>query len=258
VTTAKQLQDWRKKNPDKSNAQERRNNRSKRLRALEILGNKCVRCGFSDWRALQIDHIKGGGVREAKEHDAWYSLQQVLRGNTEKYQCLCANCNWIKKYENSEHPKHPYKEDIPLAWTDVNLADVKPEGFDPIPEGTYTFSLLPTATLRDRNGVQELNVSASITNGDFTGRRVFFSYPDPTSTDSKGKKRSWSAQALKKLEIALGTEITEGESPVEYLNRVASNGHGTFQATLAKGTYIPEGATEPRVEFKLFSVQPSA
>src|SRR3990167_3657310 len=33
---------------------------------LDVLGNKCSRCGFSDKRALQIDHKNGGGALERK------------------------------------------------------------------------------------------------------------------------------------------------------------------------------------------------
>jgi hypothetical protein len=77
-----------------------------RRAALERLGGKCVRCGFSDWRALQIDHIEGGGAKEF-QHMGSYAVHQLILAIPEnelrrKYQCLCANCNWIKKYENKE------------------------------------------------------------------------------------------------------------------------------------------------------------
>ena len=39
-----------------------------RAKALDHLGNVCVRCGFSDPRALQIDHVNGNGLRETKGH----------------------------------------------------------------------------------------------------------------------------------------------------------------------------------------------
>ena len=32
---------------------------------IDLLGSKCIRCGYTDRRALQIDHIYGGG-REAQ------------------------------------------------------------------------------------------------------------------------------------------------------------------------------------------------
>lgn len=78
-----------------------------RKSALEILGGKCVRCGFSDERALQIDHINGGGVKEIREHlfkgnYHKYVIESVLSKKV-KYQLLCANCNWIKRSENGEN-----------------------------------------------------------------------------------------------------------------------------------------------------------
>jgi len=45
----------------------RRNHRKIiRKLALETLGGKCIKCGFSDSRALQVDHINGGGKKEFK------------------------------------------------------------------------------------------------------------------------------------------------------------------------------------------------
>ncbi len=73
-----------------------------RAQALAALGNACVRCGFDDWRALQIDHINGGGSQEKKQIHVESLYRRVIAG-TPGYQCLCANCNWIKRYENGEH-----------------------------------------------------------------------------------------------------------------------------------------------------------
>lgn len=73
-----------------------------RKEALEILGSKCCKCGFSDIRALQIDHINGGGNRERKEKGDYAMYKGVIL-NPEKYQLLCANCNWIKRHENHEN-----------------------------------------------------------------------------------------------------------------------------------------------------------
>lgn len=76
--------------------------RAHRMESLEILGAKCVRCGFTDVRALQIDHINGGGSVELKGSCTHRQLL-LIRKNPEKYQILCANCNWIKRSENHEH-----------------------------------------------------------------------------------------------------------------------------------------------------------
>lgn len=82
---------------------------NRRLRALEILGNICVVCGFEDKRALQIDHINGGGSLERKTGLHSTKLHNYIIENPEeaklKYQILCANCNWIKKYKMLEFRK---------------------------------------------------------------------------------------------------------------------------------------------------------
>lgn len=82
--------------------------RKMRKAVLEVLGNKCAKCGFSDSRALQIDHINGGGSKERKTTGTGsaYFYKTVLESfikKEQKYQLLCANCNWIKRYENKEH-----------------------------------------------------------------------------------------------------------------------------------------------------------
>ena len=80
--------------------------RNQRNATLEALGGKCLLCGFADKRALQIDHINGGGSKERKERlykgsFHAYVLKSFL-AKENKYQLLCANCNWIKRYENKE------------------------------------------------------------------------------------------------------------------------------------------------------------
>lgn len=75
-----------------------------RLRAVAVLGNRCVKCGFSDPRALQIDHIDGGGNKEARSGGRPSIYRKIVRGNTDGYQLLCANHNWIKRAENNESP----------------------------------------------------------------------------------------------------------------------------------------------------------
>lgn len=77
---------------------------SMKKRVFDMLGLKCVRCGFDDIRTLQIDHVDGGGVADrAKMTVNYYKyiLHNLLLGSV-KYQVLCANCNWIKRSENKE------------------------------------------------------------------------------------------------------------------------------------------------------------
>jgi len=71
---------------------------------IEKLGNVCVRCGYSDERALQVDHINGGGRYEriVKKINTNKALYDDICNTVDKYQLLCANCNVIKRIENKE------------------------------------------------------------------------------------------------------------------------------------------------------------
>lgn len=81
--------------------------RDERVAVLMLLGGQCERCGFNDSRALQIDHVHGGGNRERDKGKRSRNTLKVLR---EKWvramygelQVLCANCNWIKRAERGE------------------------------------------------------------------------------------------------------------------------------------------------------------
>lgn len=99
--------------PDRENARESYARRG-RVRAeqcrelheqiLELLGGAvCARCGFTDIRALQIDHIDGNGKQDRKLYKQtirWY--KHILEAGGSGLQVLCANCNWIKRHENGE------------------------------------------------------------------------------------------------------------------------------------------------------------
>lgn len=149
-----------------------------------------------------------------------------------------------------------------MGFTEVVLADIELEKKDfSIPAGTYTFSLLPGAEYRTNKftGIEELNLSFAVTDGDYAGRRVFQSYPDPTAIAKKsGKPMTWSQQALKKLQVVIGIDPNPGETPADYFNRAALTGNARFTGVMAPGNYIPDGATEPKIEFNIFQVSPAA
>ena len=96
--SADQRAKWERRDGHKAYAREYA--RRRRLAAIQLLGGVCEHCGFDDYRALQIDHIKGQrGKREAGNT----VVAKILRGEIEEYQLLCANCNWIKVWTNDEH-----------------------------------------------------------------------------------------------------------------------------------------------------------
>src|SRR5271169_5873766 len=113
-----------------------------------------------------------------------------------------------------------------MSFVELRLDEVKIEKPQQPPAGDYTWQLLPVAQVRINKytGQEELNLSAAIAEGDYAGRREFWNYPDPTVVSKNGKSMAWSAQAMKKLELALGVDILPGQSTVDFFNQVAQSG----------------------------------
>jgi len=71
-----------------------------RQKAIQALGGACILCGYTDVRALEIDHIIP--MRNAKRRMNQVSLfLAVIRGETDNLQLLCANCHAIKTYDEN-------------------------------------------------------------------------------------------------------------------------------------------------------------
>ena len=130
-----------------------------------------------------------------------------------------------------------------MGWKDIDLSTVSVT-IDPIAVGDYTLELLPGAKYNTTDA-QKVEAQAAIVNGEFAGRRIFFSYPNPDNYE-------WSPKAFKRLELALGVESTPGEDPVEYLNR---NANMRFGATISQRKDQNEIV---RNDLKLFSVHAAA
>lgn len=74
--------------------------RQNRERALKMLGGKCRICGFADSRALEIDHMNGGGKSDRKARGPRERYAAIAKGQTAGFQALCANCHTIKTYRS--------------------------------------------------------------------------------------------------------------------------------------------------------------
>lgn len=95
--------DWRvDKSPSTRNEYRRFWFQKVREDTVRMLADSCVRCGYSDIRALQIDHIQADSELDKKKKGTsyYYNIRKNL--DSGRYQVLCANCNVIKRRENQE------------------------------------------------------------------------------------------------------------------------------------------------------------
>ncbi len=97
--------EWYQKNKTKHREYQKQWSRNKlgaiKEKIFDKLGHTC-KCGFSDKRALCIDHKGGGGHQELRSLSVFKYYKKVLRDTEGRYQILCHNCNWIKRHENNE------------------------------------------------------------------------------------------------------------------------------------------------------------
>lgn len=77
-----------------------------KLEALRIIGRgqlKCVNCSISDIRVLTINHMKGGGSKEAKKSDwGWNrAYKKIISGERpiDDLDLRCYNCQILYEYE---------------------------------------------------------------------------------------------------------------------------------------------------------------
>ena len=96
--------DYNKQRAQQNRERTRRWLRKLRREVLAKLGNKCVHCGNTDHRVLQVDHVDGGGRKEEKKIGTQGIYRKIGKGHTKGYQLLCSNCNWIKRHEQNEVP----------------------------------------------------------------------------------------------------------------------------------------------------------
>lgn len=133
-----------------------------------------------------------------------------------------------------------------MSWTDVDLTNI-PTDIDLLPEEKeFVFELLPGARYgRFQQG--RVEAAARVAEGEFTGRVLYFSYPDPT-------EQPWSIGVFARMIKALGP-ADEGEDPVAYLNRVAGQ---RFVSKVRHRRVDAEGGEQIKQEIKIGNVKPVA
>lgn len=97
---AENMRRYRSAKPNKYREQSRSAKRRLRQRILLHFGSKCVRCGFSDVRALTLDHKNNNGATERKQlGERGVYRRALLPEHRHEYQILCMNCQFIKRAE---------------------------------------------------------------------------------------------------------------------------------------------------------------
>lgn len=125
--SAKRLSNGEKKNPERNLELNRQSCKRTRIllkqQVFQKLGNRCnsLNCrwinedgskGCTDPGCLQIDHVFGNGnIERTHNHlkDGRKFYKKVLTDTTGSYQILCANCNWIKRYDENSVGGGPRK-----------------------------------------------------------------------------------------------------------------------------------------------------
>lgn len=138
-----------------------------------------------------------------------------------------------------------------MGWQTIKLSEVNPN-LEIIPERTFTWELLSGAHYDERDPGRVVASAAIVNDGEFTGRRLTFSYPDPESVSSKGAKNEWSPKALRRLLDAMGYAPGETEDPVTALNNAAG---GKFVAAVKHQAATEEYPT-PRANLNIYNPKP--
>lgn len=81
-----------------------------RMQALMFLGGRCAwpGCTWNDDRALQIDHVNSDGylTKHTRLTGGQRRYYRDVMKRPQRYQVLCANHNWVKRWEQSEHDQY--------------------------------------------------------------------------------------------------------------------------------------------------------
>jgi len=92
------MRKYRADNPDKHRAQSRAAKKKLKEAVLDVYGRTCSACGFSDVRALTLDHVLNNGAEERASVGERGVYRRALKPEFRlEYQTLCMNCQFIKR-----------------------------------------------------------------------------------------------------------------------------------------------------------------
>jgi hypothetical protein len=98
ASKAANMRRYRQENPAKHRDQSRQAKKRLREKLHSIYGVSCVICGFSDIRALTLDHVlKNGAAERARLGERGVYLRALMPEHHHEYRCLCMNCQFIQR-----------------------------------------------------------------------------------------------------------------------------------------------------------------
>jgi hypothetical protein len=96
----------RARRPTYSRDWSRKDRAQLRIESLAEYGGKCIRCGISDARVLDLDHINNDGASERRKNGrhGWALMRWLKKHGypKDRFQLMCRNCNWIKECERKD------------------------------------------------------------------------------------------------------------------------------------------------------------
>ena len=95
------MRDYYRRNKAAMDACMERWRHRKRLEFIALLGGKCVSCGEDNPIVLDFDHIHNDGAEHRRTSGGLAIVRYFSKYgvNTDQFQLLCKNCNWIKEYK---------------------------------------------------------------------------------------------------------------------------------------------------------------
>ena len=97
----------RAEHPERYRAQSRKAKKKLKDSVFAKYGNKCEGCGFTDIRALTLDHVRNNGAEERKAIGERGVYRRALEeGHACDYQILCMNCQFIKRVKAQRQNQH--------------------------------------------------------------------------------------------------------------------------------------------------------
>ena len=112
---AELMRQYRSERPRHYAEQSRLSKRRLRIKVLDAFGRICVLCGFSDERALTLDHRLNNGAQERKALGERGVYRRALEPeNQGEYRMICMNCQFIERHKSDRQNQHPAV--VKLAW----------------------------------------------------------------------------------------------------------------------------------------------